>query len=573
MNPFSLDHFQEELSLIVDIDSQSAPDSEPFKFKYLARERLEVLLSTLANVTVVPNDDVLYQLCVLTTRLRIGINHGHTEETTSASRLLQEYLPSFHSLIHSHNESSDITVFYSEYFEGVNALAVILANRTDYDESFNVLSSAFSTAVSLSLTSFPLSTIESGLVPEQDSCMIPTHHLPGTIPVEDLLTQLLYVLAQVRTSQGNKTAAANLLKTVLSRKKDVVSTEEKKEWSRHMLDLAEYFLTVDDLITAEDLLNQSKNLLNQLQSEDPSSFDDDTQEVQANVYGLFAKVYLAKLQIKAEAVASREEVANLAEADELYNSVIQLLEKSSEFFVLDGYVSDHIALQKLMSQAHKNRAMFESDPKVILSYHDKRRNLLEPIIGTLNHQAFCNIIRIMRLDVADTYYSISEAKAALYKTSSGSLSEKQQKKCIGLVRSGIRHCLHVCISCIKDGAFRDDVASMMNSSLGLVFDPLQEFSSVDEFLNSVIKSVKYIGDDYLDCYLSAIFLVAKLWSSIPSLNSVQEAAFGMRSFIHYQQIVEVLKNHSLGSQFKMEMDIANQMAELLKLKIAVNSKN
>ncbi|KAL0226219.1 hypothetical protein P9112_013543 [Eukaryota sp. TZLM1-RC] len=544
--------FVQRLHDIVLIDLQDAPDTNPFIHKYTARDLYQSLYDELSEPSK-PEEDPIHTLNLLTIRSRLAINYFNTEETSEASRRLESLLPEFLSHLHG-REDLEIDCYISEYFEAVNSLAVIKANRSEFEEASTILTSCLEFATSLNLVP-SLELIESGKSNPNPNPN--TNAFPGTSPACEHLTQSLYLLAQVRTSLHDKVSAANLLKAVLARKQGSISEEERITWSNHMIDLAQFFIDNNDLNDAEQLLIQSREILSNLDGET-------VLETESTINSHLGRLELARLVDLCEDKQSNKHV-DISLVDRLYRSALEYFHDALSFFVLDGYVTDHITLLKCTSQAHRCMALCCDDREHALRYHEKRLPLLESIIPTLNPQPYSDIIRVMRLDVADVYYFLLEGKRAL-----ATDIKEIHKKCVSLARTALRHCLYVRISCIRDGSRRDDVLSIVDKDFGLVFDPLKEYKRPEEYGKVVRSSIEYIGDDFLDTYLSATFLSAKLWTTIPALDPMQESAYAVRGMMYYDQVCEILSVHPARSHFENELEIASKMRDLLKMKVGIN---
>ncbi|KAL0221775.1 hypothetical protein RCL1_001629 [Eukaryota sp. TZLM3-RCL] len=572
---FDIPIFTTKLQEIIDIDCLPASDDDPYVHKYEARNLMNDFLNELEHVTTSLSDSVI-NLCKLSLSVRIAINQALTEETSPASRSLVEILPEFELMLPQCQDPSIRSLFVPEYMEGLNALAVIKANRSDQEEALEALQKCLTFARDEGFISSTFSDFEEGGLNDSAPSTDDSSYvcLPGTSLPFDIVTQTLYVLAQVRTSEGEKSKAANLLKIVLSRRKlSSFTDDDKKTWSRHLIDLAEYFITTGETAEAEVLIDQGREVLVFNNENDQ---DEDVLESRANLDAFSGKICLLKLQTLYSQSLNQKNSQDFinqcrSETISLFNDGVAFLESALKFFVIDGYVTDHISILRVESQLYKYRSLLDSDLMTCLSFNQKRPKLLEPIIPTLNHSSYAPLIREMRLEVADAYYQLIETKKKEYQGIA--YTEEVHKRCVSWARTGIRHCLFARASSIRDGPRRDDVAPIQDKDLGLLFDPVKEYPNAEDFLKAVKNSVVYIGSDFLDVYLSTCFLTAKLWSCIPALSPMQEAAFCFRSWLYYESTVTVLNNHSEGSDFGVELEIAEKMSNLLREKIAIIKNN
>jgi tetratricopeptide (TPR) repeat protein len=83
-----------------------------------------------------------------------------------------------------------------------------------------------------------------------------------------------------------------------------------------------------------------------------------------------------------------EDVKDIEQAKLLFRLSNTQFKKALSYYVLDGYVTDHININKSISQLYKYLTFFETDNNRIFLMLDRRIGLLEPIITQINPKSY-----------------------------------------------------------------------------------------------------------------------------------------------------------------------------------------
>lgn len=83
-----------------------------------------------------------------------------------------------------------------------------------------------------------------------------------------------------------------------------------------------------------------------------------------------------------------EDIRDIEQAKLLFRLANTQFKKAFEYYVLDGFVSEHIAISREISQLYKYLTFFETDNSRIFAMLDRRIALLEPIIKQINPKAY-----------------------------------------------------------------------------------------------------------------------------------------------------------------------------------------
>lgn len=87
-------------------------------------------------------------------------------------------------------------------------------------------------------------------------------------------------------------------------------------------------------------------------------------------------------------LTTAEEINDFAKARVVFLRAASRVEAAKTYFVLDGFVTDHVTLLQMHSQLFHHLAAFESDRKRRLAMETRRWDLLSPLILSLNRSSF-----------------------------------------------------------------------------------------------------------------------------------------------------------------------------------------
>lgn len=94
---------------------------------------------------------------------------------------------------------------------------------------------------------------------------------------------------------------------------------------------------------------------------------------------------------------------NYEEALVLFKSANHYYNKAKLYFRLDGWVTDYINILKDQSKLYHYLSVYVTEESKRITMNQKRIDLLEPIIGELNTQAFSNIITELHYELGEIY--------------------------------------------------------------------------------------------------------------------------------------------------------------------------
>ena len=81
-----------------------------------------------------------------------------------------------------------------------------------------------------------------------------------------------------------------------------------------------------------------------------------------------------------------------------------------EYFILDGYVTEYITLNRELCSLYKHLAYFDTDISRVYAMLERRYNILEPIVKSINEKVFVMQWQEMILELAEIYSECFEKK-------------------------------------------------------------------------------------------------------------------------------------------------------------------
>ncbi|KAJ3039838.1 hypothetical protein HDV00_011747 [Rhizophlyctis rosea] len=233
------------------------------------------------------------------------------------------------------------------------------------------------------------------------------------------------------------------------------------------------------------------------------------------------------------------------EAKRLFLEGLTCLEKAKRFFVIDGFVTDHIQIVQAISQLYKCLAAFEKDPIRRSKLTKRRAELLTPLLNELNPHHFMDSVQSITYELAAIYEAIVDARMNVWeRTAETKIYEDRVRDALEineLVNKSIKY-------------YTDFIASYADPTTKMLPEPFQD---VDD-----VKAV-----------MTARWRVARLWARmlpVPSdpaksdEKSLREmkANWLRRSYEQYERICNYDTRHGIPD-FDQEMRVIREMRSLV----------
>ncbi|MCQ2817587.1 MAG: hypothetical protein MJ252_10015 [archaeon] len=232
-----------------------------------------------------------------------------------------------------------------------------------------------------------------------------------------------------------------------------------------------------------------------------------------------------------------EDITNLEQAKSLFRLSNTQFKKALEYYKLDGYVTEHIQINRDLSQLYKYLITFETDNNRIFAMLDRRINLLEPINNAINHKVYLMQWQELSLELAEIYGEIFESNFELLKIQTKKLKLK-------------------------------DVENINSKGEKCIF----YYKDVIEYIQKEYqKEAEKTAEDFITI-ITIKSNIARITSKLIYNHDLKKRVANLKeSYNVYNEVLELLKG---GGQFftehpelKDNLKVCQEMVEMLPLKI------
>jgi len=414
-------------------------------------------------------------------------------------------------------------------------------------------------------------------------------HDGSLAPVEAHYTQTLFFLAQVQGHLGREDESADACGLCLRRQLEAGVTDVS-EWVQNATQLAGFYVDKGQYAMAEALLSAASAV-----GGEPGTARGDAlaAEVRANLQLGHAKFYAARLEhsrtraslladdpsppelelasirgSEADDLKAREAFPSLtlalsatrigaeawlAEAWpgalELFNTAMPLFRRAMEFYVLDGYVTEHCQTLLDVSALHVSLAAFEPDAHRRCVMHKRRLKPLAAVLTELGYNAFPGLWKTMQYEVGQAWRTIAETKMA---------ERRPHAKCAA---AGVKAAEAYNAFLSK---YHQDAAMAAAAAVGDA-PPVPKPPKGDDALP--IPSAKLDTEDEA-AYLQARFYLATVLHKLQPERG-PDTTFGARALKEFEACAAYGDRFGAGEAFQAQMSICKDMAALLPERLAM----
>ncbi|XP_063952725.1 KIF-binding protein-like [Lytechinus pictus] len=565
--------------------SKKDPETNPYKSKYQARELLHEIRKELENASEQGEESKELKFRLALIQYQLGVNFLETEETSSG----HEHLIKADSILKDYRlDSRCVTTALNT----LNQLAILWCTRRDHSKAMEFLKEAQTVFQTFKkdVGSSP-STIHELFLQETDY----PSDLEREEQFENCYTLTLYYLAQVYEKQGEKSLTARYCHMTLQRQLSTFQYEPV-DWALNCATLSQYYITQDDYTKARHCLASATRIFSEaenkpipedMERDDKDAWQENIKSHKANINRCWIKYCISLLQYSkehelngspenasstplsssngGETPSIDQDEENVTEEDKLVDRFESLeltsiesqvrdeviltfdearsvflaaqkwINSSKEYFVLDGFVSDHIELVKDHSQLFKLISFFETDFERRCKMHKRRVDMLVDMLDGLNRQHFLTICRQLMFELAETYSEMMDLKIAL--------AERQRVPPTPKVASKINSLCKQSLTYYKD--FIDSTED-------------HEGKLPEKFESDVLRPV-----------LVAYFCIGRLYSKFVTPSPPERLDYLQLSLDNYKAVVDYCeKNPDQKDTVKEELELCREMTELIPLRMA-----
>jgi hypothetical protein len=414
---FFYTEFQKRIEEAEAFMSADNDPSRPYDMKYKARE----LLSELLSHSELQHDSDLSKAAQGIIEYLLGVNHFETEEITQSEK---HYKRSYDILTGLEPRSQ--AKYLVTVQDLLNSLGILCCNRGENSEGlaffekaiqlYNLLKNHASKSFTTNFNEF-LSTgqdfkfiIQGGINP---------------FKLEQNYTFTLFYLAQAYSKMNQKDKAAGYCAETMRRQIES-GDYQTKDWAINAINMAEYYIEHEFLNQALYTLQVAYYLLPTGSKKKLRS----TLHMQMGrcleSFLRFGMEYLQEGQSVPESVHSQQVLftsipvpfpkynppTDLESAKNVFRLAMPHFNKAFEYFVIDGYVTEHVEMKKDVSSLYKYLCFFEDNRGRIVAMMERRLECIEGYIKELNKQAYSTLWQKLMNEVATIYIDLYELKHA-----------------------------------------------------------------------------------------------------------------------------------------------------------------
>jgi len=301
----------------------------------------------------------------------------------------------------------------------------------------------------------------------------------------DTYTYTMFFLGQVLANQGDRTGGAKMCVRTLKRQRKLNQFYEPFRWAKDVLELAQLYIEDGRSRMASHLVSTVFRNLESIEkgSEGHAMLVADANKLKAT---LFCEILRNAADLKSfgtsESGTSRgwlspehqmmfdpeeaiddddsekdlpiplvESVVTFESARECFNQGSIASGIAKEYYIIDGFVGEHVEICKTYANLYKFLACFENDAKRYATMQSRRERLLAPLLENLNKQIYSNF----HIEISSELCDVMDMMFTVKKRTSRKPTKKVIKSWNGILEKKIAFAQH----CINTIELRRDTAS------------------------------------------------------------------------------------------------------------------
>ncbi|CAF1537137.1 unnamed protein product [Adineta steineri] len=380
---------------------------------------------------------------------------------------------------------------------------------------------------------------------------------------EQTYTHTLFYLAQIYGKLDQKNESANYCRLTLERQLTMFNTNHSKhfdpfDWATNCATLSQYYMTNHDFATARHCLMCADKMLENVPSthaendklaERIASFkrcwvkyavnllsDSSDRLLQAAdrdvnpneiVRSSTTPQFQFKLSLPPPTITCSF-ILDYDQARQVFLFAMDKIDSAKSYYILDGFVTDHVELCQDTSQLYSKLVFFESNIDRKCKMHKRRIDLLSTLCGEISEEHYLYIMRQLLFELGECYSMLLDLKL---EQKNDLNSNKTIEKISHLTKLGI--------------------------------STFERFLSTMNDKKTKEKPETY-ADEYVRPVLLAHFYIARFYSKFIDnrLENLQQ------SLNQYKIIVNYVDKHPNSREYiEQEYSICKEMIDLLPLKL------
>jgi len=133
------------------------------------------------------------------------------------------------------------------------------------------------------------------------------------------------------------------------------------------------------------------------------------------------------LGLEAQTTIEPKDILTFEDAKPIFQKGLKSLNKAKEYYLFDGFVTDHFNILQDIGNLYLALIHFEKDPSNKCKMHKRRVDLIETMVNELNPQYFLAILQQITFQLGETYSQMFEIKLKQYEESTANNSSGAAK--------------------------------------------------------------------------------------------------------------------------------------------------
>lgn len=234
-------------------------------------------------------------------------------------------------------------------------------------------------------------------------------------------------------------------------------------------------------------------------------------------------------------------ITSYADAEIFLNHGLNFFNKAKDYYILDGFVTEHFEILQSISKLYGAAASFTKDQFVRIDLHKERLHLLEPLLMVLNPNHFHVMIQQIYVTCGEIYEEMASILYEQYK------SYKQ---------------FHILT--IKPNNDIQNLNHYINRSIFMY----------EKFIQSIIKmqdekkNPLEIDESYREPFFNILFALTSLYQKIMTNNKLLIIEYYEKSIYYCKMILKYSKSSLISESIQKDINVCEDMIKLLQETIA-----
>lgn len=416
------------------------------------------------------------------------------------------------------------------------------------------------------------------------------NHFQNTDMLQDSIKQKLseietlttFYLTQVygNTKQIHKAAKYSFL--TLKRQLSSKLEYDPIQWIQNGIQLSGYFITQDDFTMSEHCIKTAENLWKKAREDVLLSRDkEDVDSIDANLKLSRARLNFAIMEYSKNWILNwRQEQDRLHKTNKftennifpevsykikpftklteelsfddtpkvdnfnvlisyelalpIFKKVRKGLESGLKYYLLDGFVSEHIKICQELSAAYSFLLFYESNSSRRIALFKRRASIIEPILNKLNVNIYIDTLKVLTFELGQLYSLIHEEYDYILRSNPNDINE--------------------------------DIKVILNSDNDSMLKSINYFTQFNNYFN--IKNGRYeVDEGNRPAFVRSHFYLASMYYKFHTDDISIIRQFLLLCQKEYKFVVQFIDENNLIKVTKSEYDMSKEMCELLPLKL------